>query len=632
MRHFIVLFLLACASAASAESPSKLVPENTYAVIVGVLSWQENSLTKYPAELRQDVALHQQLQALGVPAENMALLLDKAATRDAINEAVEATAKKAGDDSTLIIYYAGHGMTHEGEGVFACYDIDTRQMTETGWRHKRLTESIESNFHGDIILLLADCCFSGTLQNVAKRLSERGFHAASLTSAGSENESTNNWTFTLSLVQSLGGHPVCDENADGVITLAETASEVKLAMSHFEHQRHGYSTHELSHDFQLATTRRDPILATAAKEKNVLNYQFGQYVAARPDNKWTTARVLSVRESESGKPQLLIQCQAYNDRPTAWVAPESVRPITAAEQAKLPPDPLPEEEAKQMASLDGQLTNLLAKIYVEQDWKMYGSFHNFGKWSSSTYYEHRDLPTGHWVYVYPHWYIWQVVAADFPAIQMQAPRINRIFAIPDWHAKQMTGPPNTQGPGDQVTAWAPATMDDRKVWVELDYKQAITPKEIHIHENCAPGTVYQVTTFVDKQETLLWKGVDPTPIDAAMGISKIAVDTDAKLSRIRIYLNCALAPGWNEIDAVALVDANDKQQWAFDARASCTYNQPDNIPFVDPFQTETDRKAEKWAVVKAKIQAHKNQVRQYEAAIRQQNAAIKKLYEELENE
>ena len=202
--------------------------------------------------------------------------------------------------------------------------------------------------------------------------------------------------------------------------------------------------------------------------------------------------------------------------------------------------------------------------------------------------------------------------------------------IPNWDSKHMIGKPDTPNPGDQITAWAPGRIDDGKVWAEVDFAKAIEPKEIHIYENHAPGAVYQVTGFIEQKETVLWKGIDPTPIDAPMGTSKIKVDAKAKVKRVRIYINCTLSSGWNEIDAVALVDQQGKEHWAVDARANCTYNQNQIIEFVDPFQTEEDRKAEKWAVVKAKLHAHKQRVREYEAAINEENKAIKKLLEELD--
>ncbi|QDT09132.1 caspase family protein [Planctomycetes bacterium K23_9] len=627
MRLFVCLWLvLTVCTSANSDEVGKLIPGQTYAVIVGVLTWQEKSLTEYPAERRQDVALQQQLAAIGVPAENVTVLLDQAATRDAIETAVTSVAKRAGEDSTLIIYYAGHGMTHDGKGVFACFDIDTQQMAQTGWCHDRLAESIKSNFGGDNVLLFADCCYSGKLQDVAKQLGESGFRAASLSSAGVDNLSTSNWTFTLSLVEALSGHPLSDVNVDGAVTLGETAVEVKEAMRFFERQRSGFASHQLPEEFQLATTRRDPILTGAAKQKQILQYKFGQFVLAKPNQKWAIGRVLSQRISELGKPELLIQSQDYSDRPTHWLGTDKVRLIDAVVQKQFPPDPLPDDEAQQKASVDGKYTNLLAKLKVETDWKSYGAFQDFGNWAGKSYFQHKDLPAGHWVYVYPHWYIWQTNIAGEVAVP---PNVAPLKNVPHWDAKQMIGRPDTLQPGDQITAWAPGKIDDGKVWAEVDFGEAIVATEIHIYENCSPGAVYQITGFVDAKEIVLWKGTDPTPASAAMGTSKFALSSDVTIDRIRIYVDCKRSAGWNEIDAVALIDRNNKEHWAVDARASCTYNQAKVIAFVDPFQADADRKAEKWAEVKKNLRDRKQRIRQYEAAIEEERKAIKMLYEEM---
>ena len=207
--------------------------------------------------------------------------------------------------------------------------------------------------------------------------------------------------------------------------------------------------------------------------------------------------------------------------------------------------------------------------------------------------------------------------------------------VPDWDAKQMIGPPNSPLAADQVTAWAPATLNEQKAWAEVEFAKAFSPAEIHIHECCSPGAVYQVTAFIDGKETVIWKGVDPTPPEADRGISKIPVKSKAAFNKVRIYLNCRLADGWNEIDAVALVEkANpaDKQElhWAVNAKASCTYNQGDHVDFSDPFQTDEGRRAEQIAVIMTDVERLKQSVRAYEKAIEDQNAKIKDLYEQLD--
>ena len=51
--------------------------------------------------------------------------------------------------------------------------------------------------------------------------------------------------------------------------------------------------------------------------------------------------------------------------------------------------------------------------------------------------------------------------------------------------------------------------------------------------------------------------------------------------RVKIYLDSPNFPGWNEIDAVGLIDVRGKRQWAERARSSSSYGD-DNSPRLMP--------------------------------------------------
>jgi len=59
------------------------------------------------------------------------------------------------------------------------------------------------------------------------------------------------------------------------------------------------------------------------------------------------------------------------------------------------------------ASVDDKYSHLLRKIAVPEDQGFYGDFYDWGSWSGSSWRGHTDLPSGYWVYVFPHWYIWR---------------------------------------------------------------------------------------------------------------------------------------------------------------------------------------------------------------------------------
>src|SRR5690606_25579175 len=136
---------------------------------------------------RKDQELFDRLAALGVPAAQRTLLLDEAASASAIEAALTQAVARAPAGSTLLFYYAGHGLKDdEGRIVFASSEIRVGQLDRTGLHLARLPKLL-SGFKGRRVILLADCCYSGGLIAVAAELSRRGLQALALTSAEAAN-------------------------------------------------------------------------------------------------------------------------------------------------------------------------------------------------------------------------------------------------------------------------------------------------------------------------------------------------------------------------------------------------------------------------------------------------------------
>lgn len=140
--------------------------------------------------------------------------------------------------------------------------------------------------------------------------------------------------------------------------------------------------------------------------------------------------------------------------------------------------------------------------------------------------------------------------------------------------EQALGPPDTPGPGDYANAWAPATIDGQEEWILLEFPQPIVPASVKVFENCSPGALTKVTVFKpDGAEVDAWTGTDPTPRNQPSGISVIPVSVNFQTNRVKLYMDSKGVPGWNEIDAVGLVDSAGNQQWASAAAASTVYGQ-----------------------------------------------------------
>ena len=244
---------------------------------------------------------------------------------------------------------------------------------------------------------------------------------------------------------------------------------------------------------------------------------------------------------------------------------------------KAEPPSLPLQQALRKATVDGKYAMLLRQIKVPHDAAKYQDFRDLGPRTLKQYAGFSDLPAGHWVYVYPYWYIWRDLRA--------APKAKR-----PWGPEQATGRLDLLGPASDVyslgatlytllTAWASLTPDGQDEWLLLEYAEPIVPAAILIHETFNPGAVQRITAFrLDGEEVEVWKGQDPTPVGAGRGVSEIPVHLQFKTNRVRLYLASRAVAGWNEIDAVGLREPSGKVHWAASADASSTYAEPQGKP------------------------------------------------------
>jgi hypothetical protein len=310
-RFVSVLLLIALGSIARA---AEWEPARTHAVIVGVLSWPEEGLKPFPEKNRKDQELRDVLVRRGVPADQVILLLDKAATKTSILRALRHAAEKAKPQDTLIFYYAGHGAKTGRDIAFANYDINPRDCANTGLLLSVVSETLARFFRGSKVVLWADACHSGGLARVADRLAEAKISAVSLTSSEASNLSTRNWTFTQSILDGISGSALCDANRDGVITLDELAAEVRDAMTFREGQRSGFVNRGVPGDFVMSKAR------TMHAERGQGNLAIGRYVWAKDNERFRAARIVG---RDGNKP--IVQFFDYTEKHEKTLNPSDVK-------------------------------------------------------------------------------------------------------------------------------------------------------------------------------------------------------------------------------------------------------------------------------------------------------------------
>jgi beta-lactamase regulating signal transducer with metallopeptidase domain len=145
-----------------------------------------------------------------------------------------------------------------------------------------------------------------------------------------------------------------------------------------------------------------------------------------------------------------------------------------------------------------------------------------------------------------------------------------------WGPEQATGAPDCgEAAGDNQRAWASKTEDEQDEWLRVSYDKPVRPMAILVYENYNPGALYKVSVFTStggqSLESEIWKGKDPTPPGSGWGVSIIPVKWDQPINAVQLYLHSPQVKGWNEIDAVGLLDAEGKIHWASRAEASSSY-------------------------------------------------------------
>jgi hypothetical protein len=139
-----------------------------------------------------------------------------------------------------------------------------------------------------------------------------------------------------------------------------------------------------------------------------------------------------------------------------------------------------------------------------------------------------------------------------------------------WGPEQATGAPNTQQAGDAPTAWASLLPDAGEEWLQLDYGREVAIAQVRIRETLNAGAVSKITALLaNGEEKVLWEGQDPTK--EAVDYFEVKPAAEATAKSVKVYLDTARVPGWNEIDAVELVGKDGTRQWAARACASSTH-------------------------------------------------------------
>jgi hypothetical protein len=137
--------------------------KNAYAIIIGIEQYRQKLPTADFATHDAQIVAEYLLKVMGYPVENVVILLnDKASKSDFDKYIGRWLPNNVEKDSSVFIYYSGHGAPNPntGDAYLVPYDGDPSFIEDTGYSLRRLYDQLGRLPAGEIIVAL-DSCFSG---------------------------------------------------------------------------------------------------------------------------------------------------------------------------------------------------------------------------------------------------------------------------------------------------------------------------------------------------------------------------------------------------------------------------------------------------------------------------------------
>lgn len=152
-----------------------------------------------------------------------------------------------------------------------------------------------------------------------------------------------------------------------------------------------------------------------------------------------------------------------------------------------------------------------------------------------------------------------------------------------WGPEQAIGPPDTTEHGDQNTAWASLTPDGQDEWLSLQYAKPVSAVAVVVFESYNPGAMTEIQISLDKDpiRTLRPTVVGDTSLPT-VHVVVTPVGAAEVVNHVSIKVASSNVQGWNEIDAVGLLDSFGVMHWASGATASSTYADQANVAWGEP--------------------------------------------------
>jgi len=143
---------------------SQLDQGTRWAVVVGVNKYAKSPLRFCVPDAR--LVADTLVKHCGLPRDHVLLMTDDQDNqrlhprKTHLQEQIPAFLRKAEQRDTVLVFFAGHGMTVEGQSFLCPIDFDSAADRSTGWRVDELRSVLQDCRAGQKLLIL-DCCHSG---------------------------------------------------------------------------------------------------------------------------------------------------------------------------------------------------------------------------------------------------------------------------------------------------------------------------------------------------------------------------------------------------------------------------------------------------------------------------------------
>lgn len=291
---------------------------NTYGLVVGVSAYQ--FINPLPVTVTKDASdVHAVLvnpKYCAFPEDNVRLLLNDNANKENILNVLSHIADQCDSDSTVFIYFSGHGLwlPHgENQGTYLL-PVDVSYQSEADLVSSSIPNSVFIAALQAIVarkvVVIFDACHSGSLgetKGLAKSDIKSGLpqwyydelstgRGRIIIASSRENEeswvfkSDDNSLFTLHLLNGLQGHAASE---DGYVRIFNLFEYLQPRVTIRQPIQHPIFSGKLESNFPLAFSENFKVLAVekAASEERILDdgYEYDAYISyldKEPDSSW----------------------------------------------------------------------------------------------------------------------------------------------------------------------------------------------------------------------------------------------------------------------------------------------------------------------------------------------------------